>query len=601
MRPTSRLFALICTMLLLSACGGASSGNSPLGGGGGGGGPGGPGGPSQPAAFQASLAFDPVTQRFKATWGPSSGADRYRVLLKRTSADAAETLSDSVSSFTPAFDFVAGFNVEWSTATLRVEACNSAGCTAAPELPLLPYQAVAIAQKNYQKSALARREDFFGFSVATSADGNTLAVGIPKSDANALETDVGSVQVFVQAGTTWSLQSTLTAPNAQSGDQFGFVVALSGDGNTLAVTAPYEGGDRASTAAAPNNGAPRAGAVYVFTRSAAGAWDRNAAYLKASNAEGTVPGQADGGDQLGIALALSADGNTLVAGAWNEDGDFNSRVNVSPGNVDLSNNTAADSGAAYVFTRTAANSWMQQAYLKASNAGTGDQFGAAATISSDGSIVAIGAFHEDGSVADDGSPNNDHDGGEETGAAYVFARTGTAWSQQSYLKAARGARLDWFGYNVALSARGDLLAVGAPFETRHDGIKGGVVHVYSRGNNGWSLQSDVESVETFSVASLFGTEMAFDGNGKTLVVGAVGANVTQGQAFLFVRVGSEWREQNFYTARNPDVGDQYGLSIALSADAHRLFVGAPGEAGDAGSTAGNPNNAAPSAGAVYVY
>jgi hypothetical protein len=183
----------------------------------------------------------------------------------------------------------------------------------------------------------------------------------------------------------------------------------------------------------------------------------------------------------------------------------------------------------------------------------------------------------------------------------VFARNGTAWSQQSYLKAARGARLDWFGYNLALSARGDLLAVGAPFEMRHDGIKGGVVHVYSRANGSWSLQSDVESVETFSVAAMFGTAMAFDGNGKTLVVGAVGANVTSGQAFLFVRVGGEWREQNVYAAANPDVGDQYGLSIALSADAHRLFIGAAGEAGDASSTARNPNNAAPSAGAVYVY
>ena len=594
MQPKSLFPAFACTIVLLSGCGGSSSdGGSPTGG------PSPTGTP--PGAFTATLAFDSVSQRSNATWGASSGADRYRVLVKRTSADAPEVLSDAVSSSTPAYNFAVGFNVEWTAATLRVEACNTAGCTAAPELPLLPYKAVAIGQKNYQKSALARTDEFFGFSVATSADGNTLAIGLPKSDANILAPNTGSVQVFVQAGTTWSLQSTLTAPNMQSGDQFGFAVALSGDGNTLAVAAPYEAGDRASTLAAPNNGAPRAGAVYVFTRDAIGAWDRHAAYLKASNAEGATAGQTDGGDQLGLSLGLSADGNTLVAGAWNEDGDFHSHIDVSQGNVDASNNAAADSGAAYIFTRSAANSWAQQAYLKASNAGTGDQFGSAASISSDGNVVAIGAFHEDGGAGDDGSPNNDHNGGEETGAAYVFARNGTAWSQQSYLKAVGGARLDWFGWNLALAARGDLLAVGAPFETRHDGLKGGVVHVYSRTGGGWALQSDVESMETFSGAAFFGTAMAFDGNGKTLAVSAAGANVTQGQAYLFERVGAEWRQQSTFAAGNPDVGDQYGVSVALSADAHRLFIGAAGEAGDTSSTAGNPNNGAPSAGAVYVY
>jgi hypothetical protein len=267
----------------------------------------------------------------------------------------------------------------------------------------------------------------------------------------------------------------------------------------------------------------------------------------------------------------------------------------------MGNNAATDAGAAYVFTRSGTNSWAQQAYLKASNADTGDQFGSAISISSDGNVVAVGAFHEDGGAGDDGSPANDHNGGDETGAAYVFARNGTAWIQQGYLKAVGGARLDWFGWNLALSAQGNLLAVSAPFETRHDGIKGGVVHVYSRTGGAWVLQSDVESAETFTGAALFGTGMAFDGNGKTLVVSAAGANVTQGQAYLFVRVGEQWRQQSTFAAGNPDVGDQYGVSVALSADAVRLFVGAAGEAGDASSTAANPNNAAPAAGAVYVY
>ena len=152
-----------------------------------------------------------------------------------------------------------------------------------------------------------------------------------------------------------------------------------------------------------------------------------------------------------------------------------------------------------------------------------------------------------------------------------------------------------------MSARGDLLAVGAPFEVRHDGIKGGVVHIYSHGAGAWTLQSDVESAQTFTVAAMFGSALSFDGNGKTLAVAAAGANVTQGEAYLFVRVGEEWRQQGTLSAGNPDVGDQYGVSIALSADARRLFIGAAGESGDVNSTAGNPNNSAQAAGAVYVY
>jgi hypothetical protein len=569
MRPIFLGPTLVCTMLLLAGCGAGSSGDDPP--------TGGPAPmPMRPAAFSASVAFDPIAQRFNATWSASSGADRYRVLLKRTSAEGFETLSDSVSSSTPAFDFVAGLSVEWMAAGLRVEACNPAGCTAAPDIALLPYEAAAVAQKNYEKSALARNEEFFGFSVATSSNGNTLAVGLPKSDADALTTDTGSVQIFVQAGATWSLQTTLTSPSIHTGDQFGFALALSGDGSTLAVAAPYES----------NDNAPRAGAVYVFTRDATGNWDRQAAHLRASNAEGAAAGEPEDGDQLGFSLGLSIDGKTIVAGAWNEDGD---------------DNAARDSGAAYIFTRTGANSWAQQAYLKASNAEAGDQFGAAASISSDGNLVAIGAFHEDGSPMDDGSAHGDHNGLEESGAAYVFARNGTQWSQQAYVKAPHAASLDWFGWNLALAPRGDLLAVGAPFETRRDGITGGVVHLYSRSSSGnWTLQSDIEAAQGFP-GSIFGSALEFAGDGKTLAISAPNANVTQGQVYLFLRVGDEWRQQNVFAAANPDVGDQYGVSLALSADAQRLFVGAAGEAGDANSTAANPNNGAPSAGAVYVY
>src|SRR5690349_11072805 len=123
MRPKSLFPTFACTILLLSGCGG-SSGDDP---------PAGPSqGPMRPGAFSATLAFDPVAQRFKASWDSSSGVDHYRVLLKRTSSGEFEPLAASLSSATAGYDFIAGFNVEWAAATLRVEACNNDGCTAAP-------------------------------------------------------------------------------------------------------------------------------------------------------------------------------------------------------------------------------------------------------------------------------------------------------------------------------------------------------------------------------------------------------------------------------------------------------------------------------------
>src|SRR5690242_18709348 len=108
MRSRSLFPVLACTILLLSGCGGSSSGDAP---------PAGPSqGPMRPGAFSASLVFDPVAQSFNATWGASSGVDHYRVLLKRTSGGEFEPLAGSLAASSAAYDFIAGFNVEWIAA-----------------------------------------------------------------------------------------------------------------------------------------------------------------------------------------------------------------------------------------------------------------------------------------------------------------------------------------------------------------------------------------------------------------------------------------------------------------------------------------------------
>ena len=154
-------------------------------------------------------------------------------------------------------------------------------------------------------------------------------------------------------------------------------------------------------------------------------------------------------DQFGISVAIS--GETLVVGAFGEDS-ASIGVNSTP------DEGAPVSGAAYVFTRRGAT-WIQQAYLKASNTGAGDNFGNSVAIS--GETIVVGApFEASASTGVNSAPN---EGAPGSGAAYVFTRTGGAtWSQQAYLKASNTGANDEFGFSVAISE--ETIVVGADRE-----------------------------------------------------------------------------------------------------------------------------------------
>lgn len=126
-------------------------------------------------------------------------------------------------------------------------------------------------------------------------------------------------------------------------------------------------------------------------------------------------------------MALSADGNTLAVGVPQED---------SNTTVDAANNDAGDAGAVYVYARSG-NAWMQQAYLKVSNPGLDDRFGWGVAMSADGATLAVGARGE-GSNATGINPVNGevNNSAVSAGAVYVYTRSGSAWSQQVYVKAA---------------------------------------------------------------------------------------------------------------------------------------------------------------------
>jgi trimeric autotransporter adhesin len=190
-----------------------------------------------------------------------------------------------------------------------------------------------------------------------------------------------------------------------------------------------------------------------------------------------------------------------------------------------------------------------QAYLKASNTGAGDRFGQGVALSADGSTVAVGAFLEASRGA-----NPDDNSAQDAGAVYVFARTGSGWAQQKYIKAANAGPDDWFGWSVALSADGSMLAVGAPSEdSKSTGLTG-------------------------------------DPNDNSAPAA--------GAVYIFTRTGTEWSQQAYLKASNTDAADQFGATVALSADGSVLAVGAITERGNGTSQS---NNDAPDAGAVYVF
>ena len=163
------------------------------------------------------------------------------------------------------------------------------------------------------------------------------------------------------------------------------------------------------------------------------------AYLKASN--------TDSGDSFGYSVAIS--GDTAVVGAPFE----NSSASGVDGNQ--SDNSTGDAGAAYVFVWSG-ETWTQQAYLKASNPWWDDWFGNSVAVSGD--TIVVGAQFEDSNATGvDGNQNNDS--ATNSGAAYVFVRSGETWSQQAYLKASNTGAGDQFGIDVSVS--GDTIAVGA--------------------------------------------------------------------------------------------------------------------------------------------
>jgi hypothetical protein len=480
--------------------------------------------------------------------------------------------------------------------------------------------AITPVQQAYVKASNTAANDRFGQRVALSADGNTMAVTGLREDSNAtgingdqtnnLAGDSGAVYVFTRSGATWTQQAYIKASNTGAGEDFGEGIALSSDGNTLVVGSPGEGSNATGIDGnQADNSAPLAGATYIFTR-AATVWTQQA-YIKASNTNAL--------DRFGFCVALSSDGNTLAVGARVE------ASNATGVDGNQADNSASAAGAVYMFSRAGAV-WSQQTYIKASNTDAGDYFGYLVALSSDGNTLIVVARLE-GSGATGIGGNQADNSVAMAGAVYAFTRSGMVWTQEAYIKASNTGGSDFFGTSIALAADGNTLAVGASQEASNaTGIDGnqldnsapvaGAVYLFTRAGVIWSQQAYIKATNTQS-NDYFGYSVSLSADGNKLVVGAVGeaSNATgiggnqannalaaAGAAYELTRTGVTWAHRVYIKASNTGGTDQFGASIALSADGNTLAVGANQEASNATGIGGlQTNNAAMSAGAVYVF
>ena len=452
----------------------------------------------------------------------------------------------------------------------------------------------AISQNGYLKASNTGAGDRYGSSVAASGD--TFVIGSPREDSTGVGVDgdqgdgadsSGAAYVFVRGPTGWSQQAYLKASNTGVIDKFGTSVAISGD--TLVVGAVSEGSDATGVDGdQANDNSLGAGAVYVFVRTGS-TWSQQA-YLKAFG--------SDLGRAFGSSVAIS--GDTIVVGAPAQ-----APAAPTPG------------GAAYVFVRSG-TTWSTQQALKGSNTELNDEFGFSVAI--DGDTILVGA-PEESSVATGVDGDELDNSFPRAGAAYVFQRSGTSWTQQAYLKASATNFFDLFGWAVGLS--GDTAVVGAPNEasgavgidgddTDNTASDAGAVYAFVRNGTSWSQQAYIKASNTASRDG-FGTSLGM--SGERLVVGSpgeggwtAGVNGNQntfegfdsGALYAFARCGSSWTQQAHIRPHNVGTADEFATAVAISGD--RAVAGAPFEASQATGVNGDgSDNSATSAGASYAF
>jgi hypothetical protein len=546
-------------------------------------------------AASSTLSFA-ANKTFRFTWSDVSDATYYQLMENPDGISGFTQVGTDIAQGNGVANHIVPLHARVS-AQYILKSCNRFGCTGSSTLSVSSTMINSIA---YLKASNTGLNDWFGDVLDLSSDGNTLAVGAPREDSsltgvNSTATattinDSGAVYVFTKSNNVWQQEAYIKASNTGADDHFGSSISLSGDGKTLVVGAENEDGN--------SDAKSNSGAVYVFYK-ATSSWAQQA-YLK--------PTYSDNDDQFGAfgALDISDNGNIVAVGAVYEDSGETGFTGTG------SDDTSANAGAAYIFTRSS-SVWQQTQYIKADNTGAGDNFGTL-SLSGDGTTLVVGAPLEDGIASN-------------AGAVYVFVYNGTSWSQEAYLKTSNAEADDELTGSVTdgdeslvISKDGLTIAVAAGGEDSNalglsnvstegadnSSPDSSAVYVFRKESGSWGQEAYIKS--DHSNHHFFGGKrgLALNKTGTSLAIGTIwdsssnlgvssdsnnsGSSTQAGAVYFYTKSVSAWTKTSFLKAPNTDTSDKFGVSVAMDETGATMVVGAPLEDG----TASN-------AGAVYVY
>jgi hypothetical protein len=355
------------------------------------------------------------------------------------------------------------------------------------------------------------------FASDVALSGDTAVIGRYGSSTYA-ETISGKAYVYVRNGTTWTQQQILTASDGAVGDRFGNSVNI--DGETIIVGSGNS-----------------QGSIYVFVRSGT-TWTQQAKITAADFGTGNV-----------FAGRILIDGDTIVVGAALQ-----------------TVNGHQNQGAVYAFVRSG-TTWTLQGQFSSSDGVAEQRFGRYMDISGD--TVVVGVPNEGNSFSGNGN-----------GAAYIFTRNGTTWTQQQKLLANDGAASDAFGNAVGIA--GETVVVGAPGTSTVAGAHEGGAYVFTRSGTTWTQQQKL-TTDTGGNVEGAGSPIAFDGT--TILIGAAikagPSTPGHGSAYVFRQSGGIWSQQGKLVAADEVNTDAFANHLEVDGDT--FLVSAPGDDNNTGS------------------
>ena len=366
-------------------------------------------------------------------------------------------------------------------------------------------------------------DDLFGVSVALSSDGSVVAIGAPYNNGNGI--DSGYVRIYQWDGLSWNQRGADL--NGEAADDWAHLVSLSSDGSIVSIGAPNNDGNGADS-----------GHVRIYK------WDGLSWNQLGSDINGKVAG-----DRSCIAT-LSSDGQVVAIGAPMNDGN------------------GTDSGHVRLYQWDGV-SWNQLGNDIEGEA-VGDESGSAVALSSDGSVVAIGASENDGN-------------GTDSGHVRLYEWDGISWNQLG--NDINGEYVsDYSGTSVALSSDGSVVAIGADYNSVNGSFSAPFGHVRLYEWDGISWNQIGNDIDGEAEGDQFGKSVSLSADGSIVAIGAPD-HMVNGSPSGYVRLyewdGISWNQ--FGSDIDGEAAyDNFGHSLSLSADGSIIVVGGYGNGNYAG-------------------